>query len=291
MHFQASKNISQNVTELHSINCLKYQDEVCSGKSYSPIALFNDGKLVNVDSRKLIEKKCEREVAMLSGGLNGQNILKFIGIYFKPNSSLPVLVTEKIEFSLLQHIETSLNYCLQVSENYKLLYDICSGLNYLHNAKIVHLNLSTKSVLLTEKLVPKISNFEYAMYSHPPKDFASLSKDDLLFIRSRDDHFMFHFLPPDYLEILQEQDHCILKCIESTDVYSFGCLVLNMFSRWPSVPYSSEEDICSPKECQNFWLSVISKSDTEISDIVKNCLDRNTDHEITTQGLLKKLKR
>ena len=64
-----------------------------------------------------------------------------------------------------------------------------------------------------------------------------------------------------------------------------------MFSRWPSVPYSSEEDICSPKECQNFWLSVISKSDTEISDIVKNCLDRNTDHEITTQGLLKKLKR
>ena len=288
MYFQASKNISQNITELHSISCLKYHDEVCSGKSYSP-ALFSDGKLIEVDSCRLIGKKCEREIAMLSGGLNGQNILRFIGIYFRPNSSLPVLVTEKIEFSLLQHIETSHKLCLQISENYKLLLDICSGLNYLHNAKIVHLNFSTKSVLLTDKLIPKISNFEYAMYMHRPKNFtSSLSEDDLLFIRSRDDRFVFHFLPPDYLEIFQEQNLCKQKHIESIDVYSFGCVILNMFTPWPSVPRSSNKDMCNPKDCQNYWLSVIAKSDTEISNIVKTCLES---HKIKTKGLLDKLKR
>ena len=260
---------------------------MCSGKSYSPAA-FIDGKLVKINSCKLIEKKCEREVAMLSGGLNGQNILTFIGIYFRPNSSLPILVTEKIEFSLLQHIETSHNQYLQISENYKLLSNICSGLNFLHNAKIVHLNLSTKSVLLTDKLIPKISNFEYAMYMNPPKNFATLSEDDLLFIRSRDDHFVFQFLPPDYLDVLQNSKQRHIKFI---DVYSFGCVILNMFTHWPSVPQSNKEDTCNPKDCQNFWLSVIADYDTEISNIVKICIDRNPDHKIKTEELLQKLQR
>lgn len=264
---------------------------MCSGKSYSPAA-FSDGKVVKINSCKLIEKKCEREVTMLSGGLNGQNILKFIGIYFRPNSSLPILVTEKIEFSLLQYIETSHNQCLQIiSENCKLLSNICSGLNYLLNAKIVHLNLSTKSVLLTDRLIPKISNFEYAMHIHPPKDFATLSEDDLLFIKSRDDRFVFQFLPTDYLDVLQKQNNGKQRHVEFIDVYSFGCVILNMFTHWPSVPCLSKEDTCNPNNCQNYWLSVIAKSDTGISNIVKTCLDRNQNHKIKTEVLLEKLKR
>ena len=112
----------------------------------------------------LIEKKCKREVLMLSGGLTGRNILAFIGIYFRPNSSQPILVTEKIAFSLLYHIELSLNQCLKAQENFKLIADIYSGLQYLHTAKVVYLNLSTKTVLLTDNLTPKISNFDYATY-------------------------------------------------------------------------------------------------------------------------------
>ena len=274
------------------MSCLKYKNKVCSGKLYSPAAVFINGEVVKINSCKLIEKKCEREVTILSGGINGQNILTFIGIYFRPNSSLPVLVTEKIEFSLLQHIETSHDQCLQItSENCKLLLEICSGLNYLHSARVVHLNLSTKSVLLTDKLIPKISNFEYAMHMHPPKDFTTLLEDDLLFIKSRDDHFMFQFLPSDYLDVLQEQNNCKQRHIEFIDVYSFGCVILNMFTHWPSVPRSSKKDTCDPKECQNFSLSVIAKSDTEISGIVKICLDRNPDNKMKTEELLEKLKR
>lgn len=235
-------------------------------------------------------KKCEREVKILSEGLKGRNIIKFIGIYFTPNSSLPILVTEKIEFSLLQHIETSPDRSLQIAENYQLLCDINKGLSYLHSAKVVHLNLSTKSVLLTDKLIPKISNFEYAEYLHTPKDSASLSEDDLLLMRSRDDHFAFHFLPPQFLKLLQEKNHCKGSQInESTDVYSFGCVMLNMFTQWPSLPHINEKKVSNPEECRNYWLSFIAKSDTVISSIAKSCLDINSDRQIKTKALLERL--
>ena len=270
---------------------MKYDDKICSGKSYSPAA-FVDCKLTGVNSYKLVMKKCEREVKILSEGLNGQNIIKFIGIYFIPNSSLPILVTEKIDFSLLQHIETSQDQCLQIAEGYGLLYDICKGLSYLHNAKVVHLNLSTKSVLLTDKLIPKISNFEYATYKNP----TSLSEDDFLLMRSRDDLFTFNFLPPHFFELLQEENHHKGPQInESIDVYSFGCVMLNMFTQWPSSPHANEPKVSSessPEECQNHWLSLIAKSDTAISDIAKFCLDSNPAAlQRKTKTLLEKLKR
>ena len=275
---------------------MKCDDKICSGKSYSPAA-FVDRKLVGVDSSKLVMKKCEREIRILSEGLNGQNIniIKFIGTYFIPNSSLPILVTEKIDFSLLQHTETSQDQCLQIAESYGLLYDICKGLSYLHSAKVVHLNLSTKSILLTDKLIPKISNFEYATYLCASKNSASLSEDDLLLMRSRDDLFTFNFLPLHFFELLQEENHHEGAQInESTDVYSFGCVMLNMFTQWPSSPHANEPKVSSessPEECQNHWLSLIAKSDTAISDIAKFCLDSNPSLQGKTKTLLEKLKR
>lgn len=277
----------QNITELHSkFSCIMYRDKVYSAKCYSPYA-FANGCPVEVDSFKLINKKCEREEVLLSGGLSSQNVIKFIGIYFQSNGSLPMLVTEKVEFSLLQYIKTSHNQYLQISESYQLLLDICSGLNHLHCAKIVHLNLSTKSVLLTDQLVPKISNFEYATYLHPRKDLTSLSEIELLLIMSRDDPFTFHFLPPDYLEELQEhKENCIN---ESTDLFSFACVMLNMFTHWPC---SSKTEIpSSPKECRDYWLSMIAKSDSEITNIAKTCLDRNPDHQLKTTTLFEKIKK
>ena len=241
-----------------------------SGKHYSPAVFDINGKLVKVNSNMLIGKKCEREVSMLTGGLKEHNILAFIGIYLRPNSSQPILVTEKIAFSLLYHIEVSPNQSLKVRENFKLIADIYGGLKYLHGAKVVHLNLSTKSVLLTDNLTPKISNFEYAMYLYPRKDYSSLSEDDLQFIRLRDDSFMFQFLPSDYLELLQNQNQ---NCVEFIDVYSFGCVILNMFTKWPSAPCSSNGGTCNSEQLQNYWLSVITE--TEISNIVKTCLNRN----------------
>ena len=236
-------------------------------------------------------KKCEREVKILSEGLQGQNIIKFIGIYFTPNSSLPILVTEKIEFTLLQHIETSQGRSLQIAKSYQLLYDIFNGLSYLHTAKVIHLNLSTKSVLLTDKMTPKISNFEYAAYLHTPKNSASLSEDDWLLMRSRDDLFAFDFLPPQFLQLLQEKNHCKGSPInESIDFYSFGCVMLKMFTQWPSSPHANEKKLSNPEECQNYWLSLIAKSDAVISSIAKYCLSYPAD-QIKAKALLEQLKR
>ena len=236
-------------------------------------------------------KKCEREVKILSEGLQGQNIIKFIGIYFTPNSSLPILVTEKIEFTLLQHIETSQGRSLQKAKSYQLLYNIFNGLSYLHTAKVIHLNLSTKSVLLTDKMTPKISNFEYAAYLHTPKNPASLSEDDLLLMRSRDDLFAFDFLPPQFLQLLQEKNHCKGSLInESIDVYSLGCVILSMFTQSPSSPHVNEKKLSNP-EGRNNLLSLIAESDAVISSIAKSCLDSYPADQIKAKALLEQLKR
>lgn len=86
------------------------------------------------------------------------HIVQFKGICYLEDSTLPVLVMERLERSLDDLLEASPGLALPLKQS--LLADVARGLVYLHtrNPPIVHRDLSARNVLLTSSLVAKISD-------------------------------------------------------------------------------------------------------------------------------------
>ena len=88
--------------------------------------------------------------------LQHPRIVQFMGIYFKPESKLPLMVMELLLTSLgkflddVRDIDLSLKLCI--------LQDVCTGLDYLHSRDIIHRDLSHNNVLLDSSLRAKITD-------------------------------------------------------------------------------------------------------------------------------------
>lgn len=100
--------------------------------------------------------------------LNHRNVVKFLGVCFKPGHKWPLLVMIKLNGDLYDLLEGYRNPNLPLSLKLSLLDDVVKGLHYLHNFKedlsIVHRDLNAKNVLLaihckTSRMVAKITDF------------------------------------------------------------------------------------------------------------------------------------
>jgi len=111
---------------------------------------------------------------------------------------------------------------------------IASGLQHVHSFGIVHRHVRLQSILLDEKLVPRITDFEFAIFegeTEPDRgDGTLLSICDKLF------RMPHQYLAPEILEALESEvanqgtnfDSNIPWTV-SSDWYSFGVLVANCF--------------------------------------------------------------
>ena len=205
-----------------SNTCLKYGGERYSQKWYTS-SVYTD---IKDDMRENYTVACcEREIYFLSK-LSHTNIIKLIGVYFKQGyPQQPILVTEEVTSNLMYHLDKV--KALEESEKFKFSCSVSEGMAYLHSQSIAHLNLSTKSIFLTDGLVVKITNFEYAMsFSKSDGNVASSSSSVPPGGKSfspwefRDDWSIFTFLPHDYQQYT----------FDLLDIYSFGCVVFNMFT-------------------------------------------------------------
>ena len=217
-----TKHLIEKVEELSS-SYLKYCGERYSQKWYTS-SVYSGIKDENFPLAC-----CERELTFLSK-LNHINIVKLIGVHMKPNNPLPisVLVTEEVTSNLLCHLDKV--ETLKESEKFVFSCGVSEGLAYLHKQNIAHLNLSTKSIFLTSSLIVKIANFEYAMYFTKSNDntvtsssSSSASPGGKSFnpMEFRDDQSVFNFFPPNFFSS---------HPYDVVDIYSFGCVVFNIFT-------------------------------------------------------------
>lgn len=109
---------------------------------------------------------------------------------------------------------------------YKIIYEICDGIEYIHSRNLVHRDLTARNVLLTTGLRAKISGFGFCSEPDDPK-------------------FAANSLALRYLPVRWLAPECFIgKFSVKSDSWSFGVLMYEMFSLGEQ-PY---EDLIRPEE-------------------------------------------
>nr|CAB3493836.1 unnamed protein product [Digitaria exilis] len=82
---------------------------------------------------------------------------RFLCFEFLPQGSLDKYISGK--FIYLQQHFADASEGLDWLTRYQIIKEICEGLHYLHQQKIVHLDLKPANILLDHNMVPKIADF------------------------------------------------------------------------------------------------------------------------------------
>ena len=141
-----------------------------------------------------------------------------IGIYYPAKENLPVLVMEKMHFSLRTLVENRSN--LQWEDKLSILNDVGFGLQYMHsrNPPIVHRDITPNNILLCNHLRAKISDLGVA------KVMQATDTKTLTQAPGTND-----FMPP---ESLASKPVYGL----SLDIFSFGGVILYIcIQQWPEL--------------------------------------------------------
>ena len=190
-----------------------------------------------------------------------------MGVHFSRHSRQPMLVMEYLPLSLTQCLETHQDLPLQIK--YSILLDVAKGLNYLHCKRppIVHRDLTANNILLTSNFIAKISDLGVSR-------MADTFKQKQLTIAPGN----WNVMPPEALKDNPIYDHKL-------DVFSYGCLILHVFThQWPA-PTAQYVPSTSPSRKGSFdlvpewnrrlkYMNAIS-SDNPFFPFAKSCLDNN----------------
>ena len=155
-------------------------------------------------------KKFNQECVLLSR-LRHPNIVQFMGVYSGDNEADVSLIMEYMHMDLEHCINTYPNIPLPYKAS--ILRDVTYGLAYLHSSNIIHRDLNTGNILLTQSLQAKIADVGVSKYF------------DRKVVRTRTKcPGALYFMSP---EALTESP----KYGDKLDVFSFGHLTLCLLNQ------------------------------------------------------------
>lgn len=123
---------------------------------------------------------------------------------------------EYLPLSLMKCLDTQTDLPLDIK--YSIILDVANGLNYLHRKKppIVHRDLTACNVLLTGTYIAKISDLGVT------RIFSDMKRRSLTMVPGNS-----VVMPPEAFQSNPQYDHKL-------DVFSYGCLILHVFThKWP----------------------------------------------------------
>ena len=135
-----------------SVEELEVSGVVCAGKKIHD-ALIEKGSIGTENIASKYVEECQ-----LMSDLRHPHLVQFLGVCFLPNSSLPVLVMERLLTSLDELLEHNPDIPLSLKRS--ILADVARGLVYLHSRSppVIHRDLSARNVLLNSAMVAKITD-------------------------------------------------------------------------------------------------------------------------------------
>ena len=168
----------------------------------------------------------------LMSTLRHPNIVQFLGVCFFPGSRLPALVMERLLTSLHDLLDPvpdqppqpdSPKPFFPLSLKCSILYDVASGLTYLHERSppIIHRDLSARNVLLNSGMVAKIADLGVARIVPRMRDAVTMTKGPGAIV----------YMPPEAMESKpgeenEEEKDKKSKYDASIDIFSFGVVAI-----------------------------------------------------------------
>ena len=252
-------------------------------------SLLIDG--VNPEEKKAIKDGFIRE-CYHSSLIRHPNIVQFMGVYYDkpsdvesdPRTDLPIMVMELMDTSLTSFIEKNQSK-IAIKTKLSILHDVSLGLSHLHGRRpaVIHRDLSSNNVLLTNHLVAKISDLGTAKMiradSKQTKSRLTTASGTL------------HFMPPEALEKYPVYGTPV-------DVFSFGGIALHLFSEeWPTPSSHIKRDPNTKKmvplsevERRRQYLDTMTVEAAVLKEMVMRCLDDDPDQRPPIQEVSKMIK-
>ena len=238
---------------------INYGGKLCAAKQIHSL-------LLELGSEKGVEKLKDDflKECHLWSALRHPNIVLFLGVYYPSSdeSGLPVIVMEKMKYSVTSLIEKHENIPLMVKLS--ILHDVSLGLNYLHSLvpPIVHRDLSSNNILLSRYLEAKITDLGVAkvMMTGNNKTMTKTPGTPV-------------FMPPEALD-----DKPVYG--PSLDVFSFGGVILHITSKqWPTPKSWAQTDRTTGKrvlltevERRQQYIDMITGDDMDLKPLAVSCL-------------------
>ncbi|KAL9244722.1 hypothetical protein vseg_018465 [Gypsophila vaccaria] len=147
------------------------------------------------------------------------------------------------------HGDRSVSLALTWAIRMKIAIETASALSYLHNSEIVHRDVKTNNILLTENFSVKVADFGLSRLF--PVDVTHVSTAP---------QGTPGYLDPEYNKCYQVTD--------KSDVYSFGVVLVELISSLPAVDITRQDD-----------------DEINLSDYAMNRLQRGVLHELVDQTL------
>ena len=257
----------------------KYRGSLCAAKEIHSIlieAAYTPGE------KERLQESFRRECDHCSK-LNHLNVVHFIGIYYPPEHSFPIMLMELMDDSLTKYAESPISFKRRVC----ILHDVAEGLSYLHsrNPPVIHRDLSPNNVLLKHLpvfTVAKIADLGVARI---------VNVDD-----TRSAQYLtkapgtLHFMPP---EAIQDKP----KYSTSLDVFSYGGIVLHTVNgEWPTPKEATRYDTVKRQvvgfnevERRREHLDKMTGEAKALRPLVEACLDNDPAKRPAISWLSKKM--
>ena len=248
---------------------VKYVGLLCAAKEIHSILLEADE-----ESREAVIRSFLRECYHCSE-LRHPNIVQFIGVYYKDDSSddepsLPIMVMELMDQSLTSLVEKKKGIEMKVKMS--ILHDVSLGLSYLHSQDepIVHRDLSPNNILLTNHIVAKISDLGIAMVLKSHSEATNTKK--LTKVPGTQD-----FMAPETFSDDPSYD-------TSIDVFSYAGIALHVVcEEWPRPTQQTKLDsktgilsaFTEVERRQKYFDKMSGKVSTALKPLLKCCLNNN----------------
>ena len=270
--------------------------EVYTVKYYgSTYAAKEIHKILQEGAQSVAEKRTLKDKFILECSqcceLSHPNIVHVIGIYYKSQDALPVMLMEMMDESLTVYMER-LQPNNIVKRKGPILLDVTEGLKYLHDQKphpIVHRDLSPNNILLVkaagEMTVAKIGDLGVAK-AISPNSSCMQGMGKLTRVPGTVD-----FMPPEALEDAPEYD-------TSLDVFSYGAVMLFVATHvWPSPgpPTKFDRDdnslvACTEVQRRQKYLDKMTDEMEVLKPLVEDCLHNHPNKRPTIFQVSEKLK-
>ena len=250
---------------------VKYMGLKCAGKVIHEVLLEQGDKSYTIC-------RFEEECRMLSR-IRHPNIVQFLGVYYRDNMKVPILVMEFLPMNLTSCIDK--HGILPAETSYSILRDVALGLCYLHNQSppIVHRDLSANNVLLTRNMEAKISDLGVARM---------LNLTPLQASRMTQTPGTPAYMPPEVMVRNPTYN-------TSIDEFSYGIMMIHIFSgKWPEPECSQirmEDGLMIPVTeagRRESFLKAIG-DDHPLMSVILQCIHNDPRQRMPIKDILKKV--